>query len=94
MLAELTHYISSAPDTQNAQSADATRKYLEACYYLFERGILNNDISLHKPDGFIIQQMERGQKFLTSWLDELLSTGSYIELYSYSKFKTESLLPM
>lgn len=77
MLAELKHYISAAPDTQDAQSADVTREYLEACYYLFERGILNSDISLHKPDGFIIKQMERGQKFFTAWLDELLSTGTY-----------------
>lgn len=79
MLAELTHYISSAPERQDAQSADVTRKYLEACYYLFERGILNSGISLHKPDGFIIKQnlMERGQKFFTSWLDQLLSTGLY-----------------
>lgn len=76
-LAELTHFVSSAPETEDAKSADATRKYLEACYYLFERGILNSGISLHKPDGFIIKQMERGQKFFSSWLDELLSTGLY-----------------
>lgn len=78
MLAELSHHTSSTSADicrQDAISADATRKYLEACYYLFERGILNNGISLHKPDGYIIKQMERGQEFFVSWLDELLSAG-------------------
>ena len=75
MLAELADHISHTPDSEDAKSAAVTREYLDACHHIFERGILNSNISLHKPDSFIIKQME-GQKFLTAWLDELLSTGS------------------
>lgn len=75
MLAELSHHTTSTSCRQDTLSVDVTRKYLEACYYLFERGILNSGISLHKPDGYIVKQMERGQEFFVSWLDALLSTG-------------------
>lgn len=43
--------------------------------HIFERGILNSGISLHKPDGYIIKEMEKGQLYLESWLDGLLAEG-------------------
>ena len=51
MLAELKEYSSVEPVPHDSDAVSATHKFLEACHYLFERGILNGDISLHKADG-------------------------------------------
>lgn len=76
-LAELSDYIakSTGQHQQDALCADATWRYLESCHHMFERGIMNKNISLHIPDGSIVKQMEKGQEFFTSWLNALLSTG-------------------
>ena len=41
--------------------------YMTACHHIYERGILNK-ISVHKPDGFIIQEMEEGHRYLVPWM--------------------------
>ena len=76
VLAELKEYSSSTPEPKDAASVNATHQYLQGCHFLFERGILNSGVSLNKPDGFIIQQMDKGHQCLTSWLDRLLSEGT------------------
>ncbi len=74
-MAELEEYAARKPPPSDANSVKATHKYLSACHLIFERGILNPDISVKKPDGLIIRRMNEGYSFFTNWLDGLLAQG-------------------
>ena len=54
----------------------ATQEYLSACHLIFERGILNKEICVKKPDGLIVQRMDEGFLYFTRWLDGLLQQGT------------------
>ena len=82
MLAELDEYIHSDPIPADASTVEATKEYLTACYHLYEREILNK-ISLHKSDGYIIKQMDKGHNYLVSWLDSLLANKGTCIYYVY-----------
>ena len=59
----------------SSDTVHATQKYLSACRLIFERGILNKDKCVKKPDGLIVQRMDEGFLYFTRWLDGLLQQG-------------------
>lgn len=69
--------MNSVPPPMYAPNVGLTVEYLEACNQLFERGILSHT-RIWSGDSVILQNMEKGFKFFTSWLDGLLQDGMFI----------------
>ena len=49
--------------------------YVAACNQLFERGILGKKVFIKSADCPILDNMDRGFKFFSDWLDVELSKG-------------------
>lgn len=79
VISELKEYVSSTPTPPYAANVALTIEYLEACNQLFERGILGH-VRIWSGDSVILQNMEKGYKFFSSWLDGLLTEGT-VEYY-------------
>ena len=71
VLSKLYSYIHKEPPPADASSTSETLKYLQACHQLFETGFLSHKkiISLDSP---VLQSIDKGYKYLTSWLSTLL----------------------
>jgi len=68
--------MNSVPPPIYAPNVALTVKYLKAWNQLFARGILSHT-RIWSGESEILQNMEKGYKFLTSWLDDLLQDGIF-----------------
>ena len=59
---ELFHYESQAPTPVDASSTQCTRRYLEACSLLFERGLLCHS-KITSESSEVLENIEKGLFF-------------------------------
>lgn len=77
VIAELKEYATSSPSPSDSKEVLCVVRYLEACNKLFERGLLGN-VSIYTFPNPILNNMERGYRFFTEWLELLLKKGMII----------------
>lgn len=71
MLSELFHYTSQNPSPADALSVQCTRKYLEACSKIFERGLLSHT-KVTDESSDVLKSIDEGYLFFLTWLESLV----------------------
>ena len=56
------------------QSVLCTKKFLEACNLIFERGLLDKG-GVNSTEHEILQNIDRGYNFFCTWLDTIITKG-------------------
>lgn len=78
VLSELQEYASEDPRPSDSNSVLEVVAYLTACNQLFERGILGKRVFIRSADCPILDNMDKGFKYFSDWLDVELSKGTLI----------------
>lgn len=78
VLAELHEYLDSYP--ADAASTRLTVQYLEALNLIFEEGVLSHE-QINSISSPVLEHMEQGYKFFTTWLESLLAEGTNCCIY-------------
>ena len=75
MLTELFHYTNQVPAPADALSVQCTKKYLEACNKIFERGLLSHEKILSE-DSEVLKNIDEGYAFFLNWVESLQKKGN------------------
>ena len=75
------HYTSQTPTPVDVASTVCTRKYLEACNKLFERGLLCHT-KIRDESSEVLASMDEGYTFFSKWIESLMTEGKFITVYS------------
>lgn len=75
---ELFHHIlSQTPTPMDAQSVQSTRKYLEGCNRLFERGLLCHT-KIRDENSEVLESIDEGYSFFSNWIQSLMKKYKFI----------------
>ncbi|XP_065914376.1 uncharacterized protein [Dysidea avara] len=75
VLGELFWYTNQDPLPADSDTTNETWEYLQACHKLFESGFLSHD-KVDNMDSPVLQNIDDGYKYFTSWLSTLLEEDS------------------
>ena len=73
-------YTNQDPPPADSDTTNETWEYLQACHKLFESGFLSHD-KVDNMDSPVLQNIDDGYKYFTSWLSTLLEEGKQLILY-------------
>jgi len=76
VLSELYQHTHLEPPPADKASTSETLEYLQACNRLFEAGFLSHD-KITSLDSPVLQSIDKGYEYFTSWLSTLLTEGSF-----------------
>ena len=74
---ELFHHTSQTPTPMDAQSVQSTRKYLEGCNRLFERGLLCHT-KIRDENSEVLKSIDEGYSFFSNWIESLMKKCKFI----------------
>ena len=91
---ELQEYASQDTRPSDSKSVLEVVAYLTACNQMFERGILGKRVFIRSADCPILDNMDKGFKYFSNWLDVELSKGrsTYFTCTTYIMYQSESEL--
>lgn len=88
-MSELYRYINENPQQSDTGTTQKTLAYLEACSKIFEKGLLSHS-RITDMDSKVLQSINEGYTFFTSWLDHIIEKGIYwLHVYIYREREGE-----